>query len=47
VTERRSSCFNPFAHLDANDLDITEHAGTLADALVYDEPGSAGDAHWN
>ncbi len=47
VTERQSSCFNPFAHLDANDVDIAEHAGTLADALVYDEPGSSGDAHWN
>ncbi len=47
VTGRRSSCFNPFAYLDANDLDIAEHAGTLADALVYDEPGSSGDAHWN
>ncbi|KQR29886.1 conjugal transfer protein TraG [Rhizobium sp. Leaf155] len=47
VTDRQSSCFNPFAHLDANDLDIAEHAGTLADALVYDEPGSSGDAHWN
>ncbi|TBN14147.1 type IV secretory system conjugative DNA transfer family protein [Agrobacterium cavarae] len=47
VTDWQSSCFNPFAHLDANDLDIAEHAGTLADALVYDEPGSSGDAHWN
>ena len=47
VTDRQSSCFNPFAHLDANDVDIAEHAGTLAGALVYDEPGSSGDAHWN
>ncbi len=47
VTDRPSSCFNPFAHLDANDVDIAEHAGTLADALVYDEPGSSGDVHWN
>ncbi len=43
VTDRQSSYFNPFAHLDAYDLDIAEHAATL----VYDEPGSSGDAHWN
>jgi type IV secretion system protein VirD4 len=26
---------------------VAEDASTLADALVYDEPGTAGEAHWN
>lgn len=47
VTGHPSSMFNPFAHLDATVPDIAEHAGTLAEALVYDEPGTSGDAHWN
>ncbi|MET0172024.1 MAG: type IV secretory system conjugative DNA transfer family protein [Agrobacterium vaccinii] len=47
VSGRASSAFNPFAHLDANDPDIAEHAAALADAFVYDEPGTSGDAHWN
>ena len=26
---------------------MAEDAATLADALVYDAPGEAGEAHWN
>jgi type IV secretion system protein VirD4 len=47
VTGRRSSAFNPLDMLDPGGLDIAEDANTLADALVFDEPGMAGDAHWN
>src|SRR3546814_354662 len=28
-------------------LDLADDAMTLADALVYDAPGEAGEAHWN
>ncbi|MBD9490452.1 type IV secretory system conjugative DNA transfer family protein [Ensifer sp. ENS11] len=47
VTGKRSSAFNPLEMLDADGLDIAEDANTLADALVFDEPGMTGDAHWN
>jgi type IV secretion system protein VirD4 len=30
-----------------NTLDPAEDASTLADALVFDEPGMAGEAHWS
>lgn len=33
--------------VDPDGLDVAEDASTLADALVYDEPGTAGEAHWN
>lgn len=33
--------------LDPDELDMAEDANTLADALVFDVPGMAGDAHWN
>ncbi|MCY1242800.1 hypothetical protein D9M72_557900 [compost metagenome] len=26
---------------------MAEDVSTLADALVFDEPGASGDAHWN
>jgi type IV secretion system protein VirD4 len=44
VTGMGSAAFNP---LDALDLDVAEDASTLADALVHDEPGMGGEAHWN
>jgi type IV secretion system protein VirD4 len=47
VTGWQPSAFNPLDGLDANGLDVAEDAGMLADALVFDEPGMAGDAHWN
>ncbi|KQW72563.1 hypothetical protein ASD03_31320 [Ensifer sp. Root127] len=33
--------------LDPAGPDVAEDASTLADAVVFDEPGMAGDAHWN
>ena len=47
VTGQSSAAFNPLADLDAESLDAAEDAATLADALVYDPPGEAGEAHWN
>jgi type IV secretion system protein VirD4 len=47
VTGQRSAAFNPLDTLDPNGLDVAEDASTLADALVFDEPGMAGEAHWN
>ena len=47
VTGLPSAAFNPLAGLDPNGLDVAEDAATLADALVYDAPGEAGEAHWN
>jgi type IV secretion system protein VirD4 len=47
VTGLPSSAFNPLAMLDPASLDVAEEAATLAEALVYDAPGEAGDAHWN
>lgn len=42
-----SAAFNPLDALDPYGLDVAEQAATLADALVYDPPGEAGEAHWN
>jgi len=47
VTGRPSAAFNPLAGLDPHSLDVAEEAASLADALVYDAPGEAGEAHWN
>lgn len=47
VTGRPSAAFNPLDALDPDSLDVAEDASTLADALVYDEPGMSGEAHWN
>jgi type IV secretion system protein VirD4 len=47
VTGQRSAAFNPLDRLDAHGPDVAEDAGALADALVHDEPGTGGDAHWN
>ena len=47
VTGKPSAAFDPLDQLDPAGLDIAEDAGTLADALVFDEPGMAGEAHWN
>ncbi|PIO96388.1 type IV secretory system conjugative DNA transfer family protein [Pleomorphomonas carboxyditropha] len=47
VTGRSSAAFNPLDRLDPAGLDVAEDAATLADALVFDEPGMAGEAHWN
>ncbi|EYR82470.1 type IV secretory system conjugative DNA transfer family protein [Shinella sp. DD12] len=47
VTGQPSAAFNPLDQLDPARLDVAEDASTLADALVFDEPGMAGEAHWN
>lgn len=47
VTGEPPSAFNPLDHLDPQSLDLAEEAGTIADALVFDEPGMTGEAHWN
>ncbi|MFK4771701.1 type IV secretory system conjugative DNA transfer family protein [Rhizobium sp. ZW T2_16] len=47
VTGKPSAAFNPIDTLDVNGLDVAEDVSTLADALVFDGPGMAGEAHWN
>lgn len=47
ITGQPSACFNPLAAFDAVSLDLAEDVATLADALVFDAPGEAGEAHWN
>src|SRR5690606_37561260 len=47
VTGIPSASYNPVALLDPAGIDVAEDAATLADALVYDAPGEAGEAHWN
>ncbi|WP_343685372.1 type IV secretory system conjugative DNA transfer family protein [Asticcacaulis sp.] len=47
VTGMPSASFNPLAALDPDSPDIAEDAALLADALVCDAPGTAGEAHWN
>jgi len=47
VTGQPSAAFNPLAGLDPASPDLAEDAATLADALVYDPPGEAGEVHWN
>ena len=47
VTGLPSAAFNPLDRLDPGGLDLADDAMTLADALVYDVPGEAGEAHWN
>ena len=47
VSGQPLAAFNPLGDLDADGLDGAEDAAALADALVYDAPGEAGDAHWN
>jgi type IV secretion system protein VirD4 len=47
ITGQPSSCFNPLAAFDPSSVDLAEDAATLADALVFDAPGEAGEAHWN
>jgi type IV secretion system protein VirD4 len=42
-----SAAFNPLDHLDPESVDVADDVATLADAMVFDEPGSSGDAHWN
>jgi type IV secretory pathway TraG/TraD family ATPase VirD4 len=47
VSGQPGGAFNPMDGLDPHGLDVAEDAAVLAEALVYDPPGQAGDAHWN
>jgi type IV secretion system protein VirD4 len=47
ITGQPSAAYNPLAALDPLSPDIAEDAALLADALVYDAPDQAGEAHWN
>jgi type IV secretion system protein VirD4 len=47
VSGTASASFNPLDAFDPSSLDVAEDANTLADALVFDEPGTSGEAHWN
>lgn len=47
ICDRPTAAFNPLDALRPDSLDLAEDAALLADALVYDPPGQAGDAHWN
>src|SRR3546814_767872 len=47
VTGMVGAAFNPLDRIDPAGLDLADDCMTLADALVYDAPGEAGEAHWN
>ncbi|MFC6628340.1 type IV secretory system conjugative DNA transfer family protein [Sphingomonas yabuuchiae] len=47
VTGLVSAAFNPLSSIDPHGLDLADDCMTLADALVHDAPGEAGEAHWN
>ena len=47
VTGLPCAAFNPLDRIDPHGLDLADDCMTLADALVHDAPGEAGDAHWN
>ncbi|MGO8388436.1 type IV secretory system conjugative DNA transfer family protein [Rhizobium johnstonii] len=47
ITGRPTAAFNPMDDFNPAGIDVAEDVSTLADALVFDEPGLSGDAHWN
>lgn len=47
VTRHPTSSYNPLDALDPDGIDLIDDANSLSDALVFDEPGQAGEAHWN
>lgn len=47
VTGLPAAAYNPLARLRPDSLDLGEDAASLAEALVMDPPGQAGEAHWN
>ncbi|MCJ8519268.1 type IV secretion system protein VirD4 [Pseudorhizobium tarimense] len=47
VTGMITAAFNPLDQLNLDSLDLAEDVSTLADALVADDPGAVGEAHWN
>ncbi len=47
VTGLPSAAYNPLGRLSPDSPDLGEDAASLAEALVMDPPGEAGEAHWN
>ncbi|MGO7148650.1 type IV secretory system conjugative DNA transfer family protein, partial [Rhizobium ruizarguesonis] len=47
ITGKATAAFNPMDGFNPAGIDVAEDVSTLADALVFDEPGLSGDAHWN
>ena len=47
VTGLPAAAYNPLARLPPDSLDLGDDAASLAEALVMDPPGQAGEAHWN
>ncbi|WP_327212514.1 type IV secretory system conjugative DNA transfer family protein (plasmid) [Rhizobium beringeri] len=47
ITGKPTAAFNPMDGFNPAGIDVAEDVSTLADALVFDEPGVSGDAHWN
>ncbi|MGO6754547.1 type IV secretory system conjugative DNA transfer family protein [Rhizobium ruizarguesonis] len=47
ITGKATAAFNPMDGFNPAGIDVAEDVATLADALVFDEPGLSGDAHWN
>ncbi|TNC45042.1 type IV secretory system conjugative DNA transfer family protein [Rubellimicrobium rubrum] len=47
VTGLPSAAYNPLGRLRADSPDLGEDTASLAEALVIDAPGQAGEAHWN
>lgn len=47
VSGQPSASYDPMSSLHHASPDLADDAATLADALVFDPPGHAGDPHWN
>ncbi|MFA7596901.1 MAG: type IV secretory system conjugative DNA transfer family protein [Novosphingobium sp.] len=47
LTGLPQAAFNPLDRIDPASLDAADDCMILADALVHDAPGEAGEAHWN
>ncbi|WP_431324953.1 type IV secretory system conjugative DNA transfer family protein [Rhizobium sp. YTU87027] len=47
ITQHQNSSFNPLDAFDPQGVDLIDDASNLSDALVFDEPGLTGEAHWN
>jgi type IV secretion system protein VirD4 len=47
VSGQPCAAFNPLSALDPDSLDLVDDVAAIAEALVYDPPNQAGEAHWN
>jgi type IV secretion system protein VirD4 len=47
ITGSQTAYYNPLEMLNRDGTDIAEDASALSDALVVDDPGVGGEAHWN